>query len=164
MAMTVTSASKDAQKLSVSQRVGMNKINNRGISCFPDVNGVVHVECREFQGDLRVIEGAYIYSAVYRNGRYQHELVGQRYEHIVKNIWVDAHTQEKIDARALTCIFLEELQEGFERGESYIDTVFGLKYVEWPRQKKEVTSSEDWVEFRRERATQRAKRIEQTQD
>ena len=104
------------------------------VPCFPLINGEVAVVLNS--GDVHVIKnipGLFICNAGEQDGIKFHELCGQPFEYIVKNIWQRAADDEYEDARIATVKYLEEIHElvGESKENKYVQTIFGLKYLSW---------------------------------
>lgn len=113
--------------------------------CFPVVNGVVTVNCPEFKGELKVFPKIFIVDAYEDvDGLIIHALKGQSQEALVKGIFINVCTDDMVDARAATCRYLRELQVAIEVGETYVQTRFGLKYIDRRQLKRVPTGNKDW--------------------
>ena len=148
MAMRISTALNESKKFSQEEKNQMAKA--LGSTYFPNIDGVVHVVCDDFEGDLKVIKGAFVCSAMKDGDKFFHELNGQSYEYMVTHIFVEGLTQEKQDSIAVTCIYLSQLQVGIEKGERYINTIFGWKYIDWATKPKIINASRDWKQFRKQ--------------
>ena len=105
-------------------------------SCFPVINGEVHVFVKN-QNDrvvldqtLKVYPKLRILDAFENEKGRFHALTGQRQEFLVKNIFKDVYKREFSNARKATVIFLAQIQEAYEAGEKYVNTIFGLKFLD----------------------------------
>lgn len=112
---------------------------------FPVINGKVVCDLDGYEDahfELSVIDGLFIKDAMKNQyGENTFSLLGQKQEYLVKGIFKEVHTDVMHEARYLTCVYLEQIEKAAEESQGrnvFVETVFGLKYLDWVKPKKEI--------------------------
>lgn len=133
-------------KLSDLPMTFVHKRSSDSQSCFPVKDGQVHVFIKNTMNQVVVDKTLKVYPRLrivdaFENdkGRF-HALTGQRQEFLVKNIFKNVYKREFSNARMATILFLEQIQKGVEAQEDYVETIFGLKFLDFEKEElKPVT-------------------------
>lgn len=107
--------------------------------CFPAVKGVVTIKLPEVENPfvLPLIKDLKVCNAFEGPNGKIHELCGQPYNYIVEHIYMSVFTEELSNARIATCKYAQEIAEAYEKGEVYVETIFGLKHLSRTKKKEE---------------------------
>lgn len=112
---------------------------------FPVINGKVVCDLPGYENahfELTVIADLFIKDAMQNQyGENTFSLLGQKQEYLVKGIFKEVHTDEMHEARYMTCVFLEQIEKAAKQSQGknvFVQTVFGLKYLDWVKAKKEI--------------------------
>ena len=130
-----------AKKLSdITMTFVRNDSRKDSQTCFPVINGEVHVLVKNLQGQVVMDETLKVYPRLRIVDAFEtdkgmfHALTGQRQEHYAKNIFVNVYKREFANARKATVIFLKQIQKAIEANESYVQTIFGLKFLDFEKE------------------------------
>ena len=82
----------------------------------------------------------FIHDACVVDGLYVHALRGQSFNHYICGILKEAKGSLK-EHRLFYCVFLRQVQEAFQRKEEYVETIFGLKYLDYGKKSEKAKSS-----------------------
>lgn len=133
-------------KLSDLPMTFVQKHSSDSQSCFPVKDGQVHVFIKNTMNQVVVDKTLKVYPRLrivdaFENDKGKfHALTGQRQEFLVKNIFKNVYKREFSNARMATIMFLEQIQKGVEAQESYVETIFGLKFLDFEKEElKPVT-------------------------
>lgn len=133
-------------KLSDLPMTFVQKRSSDSQSCFPVKDGQVHVFIKNTMNQVVVDKTLKVYPRLrivdaFENDKGKfHALTGQRQEFLVKNIFKNVYKREFSNARMATIMFLEQIQKGVEAQESYVETIFGLKFLDFEKEElKPVT-------------------------
>lgn len=112
--------------------------------CFPAVKGVVTIKLPEVENPfvLPLIKDLKICNAFEGSKGKVYELCGQPYNYVVEHIYVNVFTDELKKARRATCIYAQQIAKAYEAGETYVETIFGLKYLSRTKRKEEEPKAE----------------------
>lgn len=130
-----------AKKLS-ELTMAFNKSDSRKDSqtCFPVINGEVHVLIKNSLNQVVMDETLKVYPRLRIVDAFEtdkgvfHALTGQRQEHYAKNIFKNVYKREFANARKATVLFLKQIQEAVEANELYVQTIFGLKFLDFEKE------------------------------
>lgn len=109
-------------------------------ACFPKINGIVRGEFKYnnkmYSFELPVYKGVYIHDAYRgREGKLGYSIRGVTQEYLVTGIWKDAKGQGE-ENRAITVCYLNQINEAIKNKDTYIQTVFGFKFIDYPKDSK----------------------------
>ena len=116
--------------------------------CFKAVNGIVRVSLGEnCEYIFRLHDGVKICEAkTHPIEGFIHTLCGQDYNYLVEHIYTHVFTDELKIARKATCVYCKQLDAAIERGDEYVETLFGLRHISYPKKKVPVEEVQETPE------------------
>lgn len=110
--------------------------------CFPVKEGRVHAfainpEGEKVEFDFGSYDDLYILDGYEDpdSGMKAHSLRGHQQSFLAKGIFTQVHRDDMEDARFATCVYLTQIQKAIDASEPWVNTIFGLKFLDWKKAK-----------------------------
>ena len=125
------------EQMEAAGAVSVGAGNNQ--RCFTAVKGIVSIKLPEVENTfvLPLIKDLKVCNAFEGPNGKTHELCGQPYNYVAEHIYMSVFTDELKKARLATCIYAQQIAKAYEEGETYVQTIFGLKYLSRTKKKEE---------------------------
>lgn len=108
---------------------------------IPIIDGVLKTSFNEVNWEIKDFPDLFVSDALIMDGTYVHALKGQKFSYILSGIVKDTYTEDTANAKLATLVFCSQISEGMAQGAKYIETIFGLKYLEETSQREAVMPS-----------------------
>lgn len=111
-------------------------------ACYPVQNGIVQgtymFRGKEYSFEFHVRQNLYIHDAYEgKDGSLSYSLRGISHEYLLSGIWKEVRGEQAKRNRVVTIGFLKQIERAIEAQQTYVSTVFGLKYIYYPKRKEE---------------------------
>lgn len=111
---------------------------------FSAIRGIVHMDFtyrgKHIVVDLPVHEGVFLHDAYKgKDGvTLAHSSKGIGQKALVTGIYTETWTDEAADGRAITVHYLKQIEEAIRAKLQYVETVFGLKFIDYGKKKEQA--------------------------